>query len=708
MTLPRRLRRWHPTRRSTKTAVVVGGGRRRRIICRCKKKKKNKYNAPHLLLLLVVTIMLLIFDTLMIVNDPPSSSSSRSSPSMVFVVDAWVMMTTTSTSAARRLHPTTGGTPTTTVSALAMKRQQRLDPHDPLFYRRVRQRRRRRRRQPHHSLIRLGATATTSSSVDGTASEDKKLVLYNSLTRSKEPFQSLSDKRKVSMYTCGPTVYDYAHIGNFRAFLTYDVVKRTLLYLGYDVDHVCNLTDVDDKIIKRANEQGLDDVTKLTRHFEQCFFDDLAALNIVPASHYPRATEHIDGMMNMVLGLRDAGLAYETDDGSWYFDTQARPQGSSSTQYGQQLVQLNYDDMQEQHEVENTDGKRHFADFCLWKAFKTDGPVPDRLDCAWERRDDGNNEITLGRPGWHLECSAMAAHFFGSDQTIDLHGGGIDLKFPHHENEIAQSEGIMNSANTVVGMPAGSSPSSSSESTPSRKRFCNCWFHNGFVNIGGDKMSKSLGYFLRLRQACPTAQDVRAYRYLIVSSQYRNPVTFTETAMNAAKNAIKRIDKVVNQLEEAVAVVESSESTTTTTDSSNSGRSNSDLAKDVVPAAMENFCAAILDDLSMPRASASLFTLVKAAENEFKRLDKAKAAAAGSSGSDIGAPPPQLDVVGLQCILDAIKDMDRVFGILYKIRTPEGEESSVDEEAEVAIPSDVLDLVSQRTAAKQVKDWELG
>jgi cysteinyl-tRNA synthetase len=436
------------------------------------------------------------------------------------------------------------------------------------------------------------------------------------------------------MYTCGPTVYDFAHVGNFRAFLTYDVLKRVLVYLGYTVTHVCNLTDVDDKIIKRANEQGLKDVSELTLKFEGLFMADLQALNIVPADQYPRATQHITEMMDMILELADKGLAYETPDGSWYFSTQKQ------AGYGQQLVELKYDDM-EQSDRSDAAGKEHFADFCLWKSFKEGF---DRDDMAWS-----SDRIQRGRPGWHVECSAMARKYFG-DNTIDLHGGGVDLKFPHHENEIAQSEGCMDG-----------------------RTFCNCWFHNGFVNLDNEKMSKSLGNFLTLRTACPSPDDVRAYRYLVVSSQYRNPLAFTPAGMQAAKNAIKRVDKVKAELEQAISGPQS-QSDATAVDDGTASR----------------------DDLSMPRAAASLFALVKAAEGEFKRVAK----------QDDGAAP--LDLAGLKAILLAMEDMDRIFGIFYRVPVSEDdEEEGVDGDSLAQVPTEVMDLVSQRTAAKDAKDWEL-
>ena len=478
-------------------------------------------------------------------------------------------------------------------------------------------------------LLALRATASTSL---------PELILFNSKSRAKEPLIPLKSN-KVSMYTCGPTVYDYAHVGNFRAFLTYDLIKRVLLYFGYEVEHICNLTDVDDKIINRANEKGIEDITDLTLKYEDLFLQDLQALNVIAAENYPRATEHIPEMMDMILQLAEKGLAYETEDGSWYFATDKK-QG-----YGEQLVQLNWDEMETTERGEN-EVKQNAQDFCLWKAFK---PGVDREDAAWE-----SPRIKKGRPGWHLECSAMARKYLGD--TIDIHGGGIDLKFPHHENEIAQSEG-------ATGKP-----------------FCNCWLHNGFVNINDEKMSKSLGNFLTLRGACPQPQEVRAYRYLVMSSQYRNPLSFTPQAMDAAKSALKRIDKVTEQIHEAL---QNNEVDRREADSA--------LANDEVPLALKIFETALLDDLSMPRAAASLFGLIKAAEKEFKRVSKDSSLA--------------LDLKGLQAISDALTQMDKVFGIFYQV--PMTEEEQAKEDSQETVPEKVRQLVDQRTEAKESKDWEL-
>jgi len=507
----------------------------------------------------------------------------------------------------------------------------------------------------------------TSESDDTTEGMLPVLRMYNSLTRQKEPLVPLAPPR-VTMYTCGPTVYDSAHVGNFRAFLTYDVLKRALSYFGYDVDHVCNLTDVDDKIIKRCDREGVT-LTELTRKYENAFFDDLDALNIIRARMYPRAVDHIDEMGQLIKDLESNNLAYQSDEGSWYFNVGAK-EG-----YGTRLVDLKPEEMKAGASGagarRGTDADEYDAekvgvrDFALWKAFK---PGFDRDDAAWDPEGIGR-----GRPGWHLECSAMARKYLGN--TIDLHAGGIDLKFPHHENEIAQSEG-------ANGVP-----------------FCNCWVHNGFVNIGDEKMSKSKGNFLTLRGACPKPDDVRAYRYLIVSSQYRNPLSFTEAALGAAKGALKRLDKAKDQMDNAM--TEAGLSSLEEVAKGESG-DDSEISAKVVKE-LANFDAAIADDLSMPRASASLFSIVKAAEAEFKRIDKAK------KDEDNEAAP--LDLAGIARARLALDQMDRVFGIYYEVPVSNGGAEGVDGEsndgAGDTVPDEVMELVVQRTTAKDTKDWEL-
>jgi len=466
------------------------------------------------------------------------------------------------------------------------------------------------------------------------------------------------------------------------------VLKRTLEYFGYEVDHICNLTDVDDKIINKCTQLDIS-LKELTGKFEMKFMDDLEALNIIKAREYPRATEHIDEMVELIQILHSKGLAYQSLEGSWYFNVDAK-EG-----YGQQLVKLDVDNMKQNasglvgkrraaaaddtdddtvdDDIVDTDtdgdsdevdmdadeydaDKVGMRDFALWKAYK---PKFDREDATWD------TPIGKGRPGWHLECSAMARKYLGD--SIDLHCGGIDLKFPHHENEIAQSEGATGG------------------------KFCNCWLHNGFVNIGDEKMSKSKGNFLTLRTACSTSDDVRAYRYLIVSSQYRNPLSFTEAAMGAAKGALKRMDNVIKQLDAALDGYDVNVDTVT----------NGEMAA-VVQKELNNFEAALADDLSMPRAAASLFGVVKAAETEFKRYKKEQKDSA--SGDEI----TPLDSNGLACVKNAIIQMDRVFGVFYDVPKEKNDDGSEKEEEVVddSITDEVIELVRSRTAAKEAQDWD--
>lgn len=269
------------------------------------------------------------------------------------------------------------------------------------------------------------------------------LSLFNSLSRTKEAFTPL-EPGKISMYTCGPTVYDHAHVGNFRAFLTYDVLKRAFAYFGYDVDHICNLTDVDDKIIARCDRENIS-LEDLTNKYARLFQEDLELLNIIPAREYPRATAHIEEMVQMIQDLEKNDLAYQSEEGSWYFNVQ------NKDGYGQQLVNLDVANLKSKASgvagaarAAGTDADEYDADkvglqdFALWKAYKPDF---DRDDATWDTR------IGKGRPGWHLECSAMAKKYLG--ESIDIHCGGIDLKFPHHENEIAQSEVSWNIVSSI-------------------------------------------------------------------------------------------------------------------------------------------------------------------------------------------------------------------------------------------------------------------
>ena len=331
------------------------------------------------------------------------------------------------------------------------------------------------------------------------------LKLYNTLSRKKEIFKPIEGKT-VGMYTCGPTVYDYAHIGNFRAYICSDILKRYLKYKGYKATHVMNITDVDDKTIKGANRQGIS-LSEYTIKYENDFLLDLKTLNIEKADFYPRATEHINEMVGIIKSLLANKTAYKSDDGSIYYDI------SKFKDYGKlshtKLLELKEGARVKQDSYEKEEAK----DFALWKSYdKEDGNV------FWE------TEIGKGRPGWHIECSAMSMKYLG--EHFDIHAGGIDLVFPHHENEIAQSE------------------------AQTGKKFANYWFHNEHLLVNGQKMSKSLGNFYTLRDLLFKGYNPKAIRHLLLSAHYRMQLNFTEEAVKAAENAVQRLNDFVQKLNE--------------------------------------------------------------------------------------------------------------------------------------------------------------
>jgi len=333
------------------------------------------------------------------------------------------------------------------------------------------------------------------------------LSIYNTLTGEKEPFQSLQPKT-VRMYVCGVTVYDYCHIGHARSALVFDVIRRYLEFSGYQVAFVKNFTDVDDKIIKRANELGVTCDT-ITAKYIQAYYEDMGRLGIRQASIEPKATEHMADIIRLTETLVKKGLAYQVD-GDVYFEV-AKYSG-----YGH-LSKRRLDDMQAGARVDVDERKRHPMDFALWKSSK---PGEPSWDSPWG----------AGRPGWHIECSAMAMRHLG--ETFDIHGGGMDLIFPHHENEIAQSCGATG------------------------KEFARYWVHNGFVQINQEKMSKSLGNFFTIREIFENSkwsQDVtgEVLRYFLLSTHYHGPLDFSDQALQEAKQALEGFYGLFNRLRES-------------------------------------------------------------------------------------------------------------------------------------------------------------
>lgn len=317
------------------------------------------------------------------------------------------------------------------------------------------------------------------------------MKIYNTLTRRKEEFIPLNGN-KVTIYACGPTVYDFFHVGNARVFITFDAVRRYLKYMGYDVKFVQNFTDIDDKMIKRANEEGIT-VKELGDRFIEEYFKDADALNVKRADVHPRATEHIRDIVEFIKVLIEKGYAYVVD-GDVYFSARSFPGYGKLS--GQKLEEL-----EAGARVEPGEKKRDPLDFALWKAKKPGEP-------AWP------SPWGEGRPGWHIECSVMAIKHLG--ETIDIHGGGPDLIFPHHENEIAQSE-------AATGKP-----------------FARFFMHVGYLNINNEKMSKSLGNFFTVREILKEYEP-EVLRFLMLSSHYRSPINFSKELMEQSKNALERL-----------------------------------------------------------------------------------------------------------------------------------------------------------------------
>ena len=329
------------------------------------------------------------------------------------------------------------------------------------------------------------------------------MKFYNTLHRKKEDFQPL-EKGKVTLYTCGPTVYDYAHIGNFRAYIFEDLLRRYLEFSGYDVLQVMNITDIDDKTIRRSIEEKMS-LEDFTDKYTSSFFEDVETLQIIPAHHYPRATEFIPQMIETIQQLEKKGYTYASEDGSVFFKIAQFPD------YGK-LANLNPDQLKSGDRVEDDEyGKEEGRDFALWKGYKPqDGEV--KWDSPWGK----------GRPGWHIECSVMSTHYLSNH--FDIHCGGVDNIFPHHENEIAQS------------------------CAASGEGFVNYWLHNEHLLVDGQKMSKSMGNFYTLRDLLEKGFSPEALRYTLISTHYRSKLNFTFEKVKAAQKCINKLRELKRRL----------------------------------------------------------------------------------------------------------------------------------------------------------------
>ena len=384
------------------------------------------------------------------------------------------------------------------------------------------------------------------------------LKLFNTLSRSVQDFAPAAPP-KVGMYCCGPTVYDFAHIGNWRTFVFADLVRRYLEFKDFQVTHVMNITDIEDKIIKRVRETKTT-LPEFTGKFEAAFFEDLKALNCLAPHQTPRATEHIPGIISLIEKLIARGIAYKAADGSVYFSIE-KYRGCGCN-YGQ-LLKLNFDEMRAGERVKSDEyAKESIADFALWKS-----RAPDDGEIFWKSESLGE-----GRPGWHIECSAMSMAELG--ESFDLHLGGEDLIFPHHEDEIAQSEGA------------------------TQKPFVKYWMHGAHLLVEGKKMSKSLGNYFTLRDLLnrPEKFQGREIRYLLLTSHYRETFNFTIEGLNGARTALARIDEFLGKL------IELSKSS-----------DNSSISSRTPPlsSAREKFEKALDDDLNISAAWAAIFEWIR-------------------------------------------------------------------------------------------------
>lgn len=367
------------------------------------------------------------------------------------------------------------------------------------------------------------------------------MKFYNTLSQSKDEFTPLN-KDEIKIYSCGPTVYDYFHIGNARPFIVFDTLRRFLEYKGNIVNFVQNFTDIDDKIINRAKDEGVDPI-QISERFIKEYFNDASSLNIKKATHHPKVTENIKEIIDMIKTLIDKGYAYESQGDIYY-------SARKFLEYGK-LSKKNIDDLESGARVDVNESKEDPLDFALWKKAK-EGEVS--WDSPWGK----------GRPGWHIECSVMSKKFLGD--TIDIHGGGADLIFPHHENEIAQSEAA------------------------NEKKFANFFMHNGYINIDGKKMSKSLGNFWTVRDILKHFSG-NTIRFFVLSSHYRSPINFSEELLESANKSLERIHECLSNLSKI---------------NNPSGKAFEDELSNM----KDEFLIALEDDLNTAKAISTIFTFV--------------------------------------------------------------------------------------------------
>ncbi len=449
------------------------------------------------------------------------------------------------------------------------------------------------------------------------------MKIYNTLTRQKETFTPI-EEGKVRMYVCGPTVYNLIHIGNARPMIVFDTFRRYMEYKGYEVNYVTNFTDVDDKIIKKAQEEGVDASEISTRYIAECK-KDMEGMNIRPATVHPLATQEIDGMIEMIRTLIEKGYAYAAADGTVYYRT------GKFASYGK-LSHKNLEDLQAGHRDIKVTGdlKEEPFDFVLWKPKKEGEP-------AWQ------SPWGEGRPGWHIECSVMSKKYLGD--TIDIHAGGEDLIFPHHENEIAQSEAA------------------------SGKEFAHYWMHNGFLNIDNQKMSKSLGNFFTVREIAQK-YDLQALRFFMLSAHYRSPLNFSAELMEAAKSGLERIHTAAENIKRLQKAVDAKASDTKAACEKGMSAEEESLYE-ASEQFQKKFEAAMEDDCNTADAVSAVFELVKYINTNVSS-DHSNAY--------------------LQKLFERLKTLCDVLGIQLALK-------------EEALDADIEKLIQERQTARKNKDF---
>ncbi len=451
------------------------------------------------------------------------------------------------------------------------------------------------------------------------------MKFYNTFSRKKEDFIPIN-KNEVKLYSCGPTVYNFAHIGNFRSFIFVDILKRYLQFKKYEVKHVMNITDVDDKIIKKCHIENLS-LKEYTNKYQEAFFNDLEKLNIQEADVFPKATDHISEMVELIKKLLKKGIAYKTADGSIFFNISKFPE------YGK-LQKLNVDQMKKGERVETDEyNKDSVYDFALWKGYK-----PEDGDVFWE------TEIGKGRPGWHIECSAMSGKYLG--KTFDIHTGGVDLIFPHHENEIAQSEGA------------------------NGQKFVNYWMHCEYLGLKDSKMSKSLGNTVFIKDLLEKNYSTRAIRFVLLSVHYRQKLNFSTEQLDIAEKTLKKFDDFIYELQNVEMTNIKNEKIVNYT-------------KEM----LEEFEKMMDDDLNISASLGAVFTFLKKV-NKFKINNK-------------------LSNLDKKNIIKSLKKIDSVLGVIFVEKTLGIDTVHMEEKLQTLKISEdeIEEKIEARNEARENKNW---